>query len=322
MSFTIRHLHKLDFDRVIALCSAIQPECVRDLEEYLRRCDEPWRVASVSLSQWAAIEEVSQQLIGYAVCWNVVRRKYRIGLMVHEDWRKQGIGGALLGAILAAAQSMPAATLQARAQDDQTDSLQFLCRRDFVETHRMIELHLNLSEADLTPLAELPHSLKAQGIEFTTLRHEGQQERIWTKLTDLQQSAVIGWPDPDPDGVMTIPTEDEVRRMFDSWRTSSDTFFLAKADGVFIGYTALGPDHSAPGAIGTGPTAVRPEYRGRGVATALKVIALAHAQEQGWRTAVTRSASPAMIRVNEKLGFQRGRAEVRLVRRLHAEQIL
>jgi GNAT superfamily N-acetyltransferase len=186
----------------------------------------------------------------------------------------------------------------------------------------MIELHLNLSEADLTPLAELPHSLKAQGIEFTTLRHEGQQERIWTKLTDLQQSAVIGWPDPDPDGVMTIPTEDEVRRMFDSWRTSSDTFFLAKADGVFIGYTALGPDHSAPGAIGTGPTAVRPEYRGRGVATALKVIALAHAQEQGWRTAVTRSASPAMIRVNEKLGFQRGRAEVRLVRRLHAEQIL
>jgi GNAT superfamily N-acetyltransferase len=239
-----------------------------------------------------------------------------MGLMVHADWRKQGIGGDLLGVVIAASQSMPAATLQARAWEDHADSLQFLRRRGFVETHRMVELHLNLSEANLTPMARLPHSLTAQGIEFTTLKQEGQDERFWTKLTDLQQAAVIGWPDPDPDGVMTIPTGDEVRRMFDSLRTASDTFFLAKADGVFIGYTALGPDHRVPDAIGTGPTAVRPEYRGRGVATALKVLALTHARQQGWRTACARSASPAMIRVNEKLGFQRGRAEVRLVRKL------
>src|SRR5262245_25125302 len=316
MSITIRHLNKLDVDRVVALCSAIQPECVRDLEEYLRRFDEPERTASASLSQWAAIEDASQHLIGYAACWNVVRRKYRMGLMVHADWRNRGIGSDLLGAILAALQSMPAATLQARARDDQMDSLQFLRWRGFVETHRMVELRLNLSEADLTPLAGLPHSLKAQGIKFTTLRQEGQDERFWTKLTDLQQAAVSGWPDPDPDSVMTIPTRDEVRRMFDSWQTTPDTFFLAKAEGMFIGYTALGPDHCAPEAIGTGPTAVRPEYRGRGVATALKALALTHAQQQGWRTAVTRSASPAMIRVNERLGFQRGRAEVRLVRKL------
>jgi GNAT superfamily N-acetyltransferase len=69
-------------------------------------------------------------------------------------------------------------------------------------------------------------------------------------------------------------------------------------------------------ALGAGPTAVRPEYRGRGVATALKVLALTHARQQGWQTASARSASPVMIRVNEKPGFQRGRAEVRLVRRL------
>jgi mycothiol synthase len=316
MSVAIRPLHKLDVDRVIALSSAIQPECVRDLEEYLRRFDEPERAASAPLSQWAAVENASRRLIGYAACWNVVRRKYRMGLMVHADWRKQGIGGGLLNAILAALQSMPAATLQARAWDDQTDSLRFLSRRGFVETNRMVELQLNLNEADLTPLAELPHNLAAQGIEFTTLRQEGQDNQFWKKLTDLQRAAVIGWPDPDPDGAVTIPTEDEVRRMFDSLQTTPDTFFLAKADGVFLGYTALGPDHRVPEAIGTGPTAVRPEYRGRGVATALKVLALTHAQQQNWRTAVTRSASPAMIHVNEKLGFQRGRAEVRLVRRL------
>jgi len=321
MSVAIRPLHKLDIDRVIALCSAIQPECVHDLEEYLRRFDEPDCAASVCLSQWSAVEDASQQLIGYGVCWNVVRRKYRMGLMVHADWRKRGVGGDLLGAILAALQSKPAATLQARAWDDQADSLRFLRRRGFVETHRMVELHLNLSEADLTPHAWLPRGLTALGVQFTTLQREGVNERFWRNLTDLQQAAVIGWPDPDPDGDVTIPTEDEVRRMFDSWQTTPDTFFLAKADEMFIGYTALGPDHRVPEAIGTGPTAVRPEYRGRGVATALKVLALIHAQRQGWRMAVTRSASPAMIRVNEKLGFSRGRAEVRLVRKFDAEPI-
>src|SRR5262245_8246671 len=178
MSVTIRPLQKSDVDRVIALCSAIQPECVRDLEEYLRRFDEPGRAASASLCQWAAIGEVSQQLIGYAVCWNVVRRKYRMGLMVQADWRKRGIGGYLLRVILAALQSMPAATLQSRAWDDQTDSLQFLRRRDFVETHRLVELHMNLSEADLTPLAELPRSLTARGIELTILLQDGKEYEL------------------------------------------------------------------------------------------------------------------------------------------------
>lgn len=320
MSVAIRPLRKLDIDRVIALCSAIQPECVRDLEEFLRRFDELDCAAAACLRQWAAVEDGSQQLIGYAACWNVVRRKHRMGLIVHPDWRNHGVGGELLGAINAALRSMPAATLQARTWDDWADSLRFLRRRGFVEIHRMIELRLNLIEADLTSLAEIPRRLTEQGIQFTTLRQEEQDWRFWAKLTDLQQAAVNGWPDPDPDGVVTIPTEADVRRMFDSLGTTPETIFLAKDGDLFIGYTALGPDHHDPDVIGTGPTAVRPEYRGRGVATALKVLALIHAQQQGWRTAVTRSASPAMIRVNEKLGFRRGRAEVRLVRKLDVEQ--
>lgn len=52
----------------------------------------------------------------------------------------------------------------------------------------------------------------------------------------------------------------------------------------------------------------------------LKALCLNYAREQGWRFAATRSANPAMIRVNEKIGFERGRAEVRLVKKLQAEK--
>jgi GNAT superfamily N-acetyltransferase len=179
-----------------------------------------------------------------------------------------------------------------------------------------VELQLNLSEADLKPLACLPLNLMAQGIQLTTMQEERQDEVFWTKIINLQQAAVRGWPDPDPDDEMTIPTDEDVRRMFNSWQTAPDTFFLAKADGVFIGYTALGTDYCDPEAVWTGPTAVRPEYRGRGIAAGLKVLALTHAKQHGWQTATAFSASPAMIHINQKLGFQRRGAEVRLVRRV------
>jgi mycothiol synthase len=317
MPVTIRPLQQSDALQIIALCSAVQPERVRDLKVYLRRLSEPENEAAESLRQWVALKDGTDQCLGYAACWNVVRRKYRLDLMVHPDCRRQRIASALLETILVAARSMSAATLQARTLDDRTDSLQFLHERGFAETHRMIELRLNLGNADFTSQASLQHRLMAQGVEFTTLdREEGAG--FWSKLTDLQRAAVNGWPDPDPDGKDTIPTEDEVRRQFASWQATPDSFFLAKCDGLLIGYTQLRPDNDNPEAIVTGPTAVRPEYRGRGVATALKVLALSYAREQGWQIAATNSASPAMIRVNEKLGFRQGRTEVRLVKSLNA----
>src|SRR5262249_58671543 len=112
MSVVIRLLHKQDVDLAIALCRAVQPERVRDLEGYLRRFDEPERAASKSLRQWAAVDNATQQLIGYAACWNVVRRKYRMDLMVHADRRNQGIGGDLFETILDELRAAPAATLQ------------------------------------------------------------------------------------------------------------------------------------------------------------------------------------------------------------------
>ena len=63
-------------------------------------------------------------------------------------------------------------------------------------------------------------------------------------------------------------------------------------------------------------TAVRAEARGQGIATALKARTLQYARRHGYREILTSTANPAMRRVNEKLGFHAGLAEVRVVRRL------
>jgi mycothiol synthase len=312
----IRTLHKQDAEQVLALCSAVQPERVSDLKVYLRHFDEPEYQAEQDLRQWVAVAADSQQCVGYAAFWNVVRRKYRMDLLVHAAWRKRRVGSQLFDTLLAALQSTQAASLQARTTDDRAESLQFLDRRGFREIHRMVELSMKMSEANLAPFAQLVQQLTAQGLQFITWRQACADAQCWAKLTDLQGAAAEGWPDPDPDGEITRASEDQVRRMFAYWQTAPDALFIAQAGELYLGYSALGPDNRDPAAIGAGPTAVRPEYRGRGIATALKALCLNYARQQGWQLAVTRSANPAMIRVNEKFGFKCGRAEVRLVRAL------
>ena len=63
-------------------------------------------------------------------------------------------------------------------------------------------------------------------------------------------------------------------------------------------------------------TGVRPEYRRLGVATALKMLANRYASQHGYEAIYTRTANPAMLALNEKLGVRRRGSEVRLVKEL------
>jgi len=53
-------------------------------------------------------------------------------------------------------------------------------------------------------------------------------------------------------------------------------------------------------------TGVLPEYRRRGIATALKVKTISYAREHGFRRIFTNSDNPAMKVLNAKLGFVSG----------------
>ena len=100
------------------------------------------------------------------------------------------------------------------------------------------------------------------------------------------------------------PIEVEHERRRERFPADLEAVFLARRGPEYVGFT---------GGLGTG---VRPAERNRGVATALKVRAIARARERGERTMETATGNPAMVRVNEKLGFRHTSTEVRLVMRL------
>jgi hypothetical protein len=80
---------------------------------------------------------------------------------------------------------------------------------------------------------------------------------------------------------------------------------IAKRDGRFAGLTIVmyEPDRPAH----TMMTGVRREYRGQGLALALKVLSIRQMQDRGCAQALTNNdtANPSILHLNERLGYQK-----------------
>ena len=89
------------------------------------------------------------------------------------------------------------------------------------------------------------------------------------------------------------------------WLAWPEGMFLALADGEVIGCAGLERDADVPGRAENALTAVRRDWRGRGVASLLKRAALAFAADEGLHEVYTwtQRGNADMRRLNEHLGY-------------------
>ncbi len=171
----------------------------------------------------------------------------------------------------------------------------------------------------LDSYVHLEHDLASRGITITTLAVAQTANALcWHQLAEVYNAAGEGWPDPDP-GSRTAITADEMRLRIMRLNTLPEAFFIAKHEHQSIGFSGLAPSAAHVGVAHSSGTAVHPAYRNIGVATALKVRCLAFAREHRFVRLTTATAHPGMLRINERLGFEPGFTEVRLVRDLRKD---
>ena len=270
--------------------------------------------------RWVA-DAPDESVAAYLALWRVHEMQFRMDLIVHPVWRGRGLASSLLDFLIEQARGARATSLQARPYSSSADALRLLGSRDFRETMRMTGLVLDdVRAVSLEPFASLDSGFADRGIRVTTLADELESDtHSWEKLRDTNQAAQFGWSDPDPrpDGQPhEEETVDQFRSRSHEFGMIADACFIASVADVYAGYSALTVTDKTVGQAGSGGTAVRPEYRGVGIATALKARCVRWAQEHGIRRMVTASGNPAMVHVNEKFGFRRTYTEVRLVKRL------
>jgi mycothiol synthase len=206
--------------------------------------------------------------------------------------RRLGVGRALYQAIsdIAAGRKLDGLFLEVLQSDP--ESLAWVERRGFIEVERQEALALDLASHD--PAAVGP----PDGVEIVT---RAERPDLVRHMYEVGVEAARDIPGLDGSSDPSF----ESWAAFEIERPSRDPelSFIALADGKVVGFASL---DVFPDDVFHGLTAVAREWRGRGVATALKRSQIAAAKERGFPRLLTESQheNEPMRLLNEKLGFR------------------
>jgi mycothiol synthase len=217
---------------------------------------------------------------------------------VLPEHRRRGHGTALLERLVDHVAGLGHPTVRAGADDD--GSLAFAHRFGFEEVNREVEQTYRLAGPVEPPPAP-------EGIEVVT---EQEHPGLWDAA--YERFGLEALADFAVDAPLEVSREGWTR----SWL--GDPMFLALHDGEVVGCAGLGLDPDQPTRAENGLTAVRRDWRGRGLAVHLKLVTLAWAAEHGIEEVYTwtQDGNAAMRALNERLGYDTTMVGIQLARPL------
>jgi len=217
---------------------------------------------------------------------------------VLPEHRRHGHGTALLERLVDHVADLGYPTVRAGADDD--GSLAFARRFGFEEVNREVEQTYRLTDpVQPTPVPD--------GIEVVTAQ---ERPGLWESAYEGFGLEVLA------DFAVDTPLEVTPQRWTQSWL--GEPMFLALHDGEVVGCAGLGLDPDQPTRAENALTAVRRDWRGRGLAVHLKLITLAWAAEHGITEVYTwtQDGNAAMRALNERLGYDTTMVGIQLARPL------
>jgi len=201
--------------------------------------------------------------------------------------RRRGVGTALLRALAAHDESLGHSQVGSSVDDE--GSLAFAELFGFRETGRQVEQVREIRECE--PWPGVP-----AGVELVSI---AERPELRTRTySELALQAFEDMPTPSP---ISIAAEQWDRE----WITWPEGSFVALAGNEIVGCAGLIRDDDRPERAENSLTAVRRDWRGRGLARALKERTIVWAAENGLREVYTwtQTGNENMRAVNERLGY-------------------
>ena len=297
-----------EYEQLIAIQKAIDPDEGGSVENW-RFDDENWRHDRYFKERLVAEED--GKIVGwgqvYHMPWQFHADKYRMNLEVHQEHQRQGVGSALYERFLALVTERKGAKLRTDTQESRTAALEFLSKRGFEEIQRYWESRLDVNGFDFAPFAAAEPRAAAEGITITTLADEldqkGESDEMLRAIYEMEMAAFLDVPFPDPP--TPFPYDEWKKWVLEGPGGLKDAYFLAKDGERYAGVSNMHKNESHPGVVFQGFTGVIREYRGKGVAMALKLQTVKYAREKGYREIRTgnNTRNRPMLRINEAMGF-------------------
>jgi RimJ/RimL family protein N-acetyltransferase len=238
------------------------------------------------------------------------------GVSVARADRGKGIGSSLLAVVIDESVRRKAPRFLSGASAAHPEALAWAAKRGFREIGRRIESYVELESFDPDGERERLERVRASGIELRTIAdvldgRDGETREEFIRALYEAEAPMwedIPWATPTPHW----PYERFRHMAFESGQLLPHASVIAYDGKTIAAFTMTGKRQSQDGY--TWMTGTGRAYRGRGLATAIKVEALRRAKENGLRALLTTNDEPnkAMRDINAKLGYQMLPAHVQL----------
>ncbi|MDF2630716.1 MAG: hypothetical protein K0R39_4547 [Symbiobacteriaceae bacterium] len=298
--FVLRPYVESDMARIVEIVNA-QSEAQTTLAEGLR-VERTRRPEDKVLRLMATTADGT--IVGTGLGYSGIGTKpgeFHIKIRVDRPYQGQGAGRALYQAIEEWALAEGAIRLAAGVREIDQDALPWAQRRGYAVEHHVFRSRLPLTDWDETAFAPYVEQAKTNGIRFSSFAAEITGEESYERCYDF-----VGRLMDDMPGALG-----RTRAPYERWRNNFRTLpdmnpagWMLAIDGdrwVALSSVVRREDDG----YFTGFTGVEREYRGRGIALALKVVSLTYARSVGAREIFTsnHSVNAPMLAVNRKLGY-------------------
>ena len=309
---SIREFTDNDYPRFTEISNQVYPELVSERE--LRYWDETWNKDRYHRSR-VVREDDAGRVVGIGEVHHMPDQfhpdKYAIAIMVDPPARRQGHGGALYDHLLAALTGRGAIAARAWAKESETESHRFLTNRGFAEARREWQSRLDVNAFDATPFAGTADRVAQQGIEITDLAAERPINA--SALTDAYQlDQLVSRDVPDIDPYSEVAYDEYLKNVIEAPYSIPEAYLIAKDGGRYVALAWMAGSEEEPDVLYQGLTGVISEYRGKGIAMALKLATVECARRLGKREIRTwnDTTNQAMLRINEAMGFAKQPVEI------------
>jgi GNAT superfamily N-acetyltransferase len=243
--------------------------------------------------------------IGY---WDIDRETwmkpghFKMKVVIAPEARCHGLGSQMYRDAVRVARQHGATHLEGYIRETDTASVKFAETRGFKIVHHGFESTLDLTDFDEHRFDDLMARVRAEGFCFFSLAEAGATQENKRKLYEVNRDSGLDNPGNDE----TFPDFYAFSKdVFEASWFRADTQILAASKESWVGLSAIGiypTDKHAYNAF----TGVLREYRGRGLAQALKLQTILLAKREGMRYVRTHNDSnnAPMLAVNRKLGYK------------------
>jgi GNAT superfamily N-acetyltransferase len=303
----IREFEPSDYPGLSEIYNANFPDYQRSVDEWRSR-DESVDRSRYYLQRYVFSEK--DDVVGFGDLAHVPDmfnpHKYWMTILVGPKSQGRGVASAIYENLSDKLTRLKAIGAWAGSRENLPRLTAFYMKRGFEEKQRVWESRLDVNKVDPSRFQDYAERVRKQGIIITNLAHEQKIDPdALIKLHELVQTIAADIPQPEP----FTPISYEQWEAFEIKNPSllPEGYMIAKDGSKYVGLSTVWRIDREPKGLGQGNTGVRREYRGKGIAIALKLNIIDYARRNGYTRVKTwnDSINAPMLAVNIKLGFKR-----------------